>query len=219
MPALMVIISDRFKRYFSLRLPLVSNSPNMSTLVIVRKENQICMASESLTTFGSKKQRSKYIQNSGKMFKWNSSYVGVVGYAAHNFVLQSLMKNKDLKPTFRNPTEIFEFFRDLQPMLKEKYYLQPEDDEDDPYESLRMDLFIANEHGMFSVYALREVWEYKNFWSLGSGSRYSLGAMFAVYNDKNLTAVDIAKTGVSAGIEFDDGCDGPIVCKTIELKK
>lgn len=78
---------------------------------------------------------------------------------------------------------------------------------------------IANSSGIFGMSEYRYVQEYKKFYAHGSGNEYSLGAMFAVYNDENKTAEDIAKIGVLAGIEFDDGSGSPLDFYTLKLKK
>ena len=40
---------------------------------------------------------------------------------------------------------------------------------------------IANAHGIFGVYSMRDVIEYERFWASGSGGDYALGAMHALY--------------------------------------
>ena len=97
-----------------------------------------------------------------------------------------------------------------------KYFLNPKDEDDDPYESSQMDLFIANRYGIFGVFSLREIDEYEKFWSIGSGSDYALGAMYAAY-DQFEEAEEIARIGVEAGIEFDDGSDAPITAYNVDL--
>ena len=76
---------------------------------------------------------------------------------------------------------IFETFRKLHPILKEQHFLNPKEEEDDPYESTQMTALIANEHGIFGVYSMREVFEYSRFWAVGSGREFALGAMHAEY--------------------------------------
>ena len=61
--------------------------------------------------------------------------------------------------------------------------------------------------------AYRYVQEYTRFYANGSGSPYALGAIFARY-DSDKSAEELARLGVEAGIEFDDGSALPItVCK------
>jgi ATP-dependent protease HslVU (ClpYQ) peptidase subunit len=193
----------------------------MSTLVAVRKGKQICIASDSLTTFGDKKQKAIYVAEPAKFYKWGNSYVGLVGYAAHELVLTSLIKNSKKVPEFSSKLDIFEYIRQIHKVLKEEYYLIPTTDEnkEDPYESTQMDLMIINKFGMFSVLSLREVFEYKKFWAMGSGADFAVGAMYMAYERRGATAQSIARAGVNAGIEFDKNSYGPIHLKSMQLIK
>ncbi|MCK5877296.1 MAG: hypothetical protein KAG43_06655 [Candidatus Marithrix sp.] len=188
----------------------------MSTLVVVKKNGIACMAADTLTCFGNKKLSASYDAFPTKMLTVGDSYIGLVGSAAHNLVMESLFSNLKKIPNFKNRLKIFESFRKLHLRLKDDYFLNPKEDEQDPYESTQMDLFIANHYGIFGVFSLREVFEYKNFWAVGSGGEFALGAMYAAYNQFD-SAEEIAKIGVKAGIEFDDGSAAPVEHYSIEL--
>ncbi len=188
----------------------------MSTLVVVKKNGVACIAADTLTCFGNKKQLATYDAVPTKMLSAGDSYIGLVGSAAHNLVLESIFSNRKKQPNFNNRLKIFEFFRKLHVQLKEDYFLNPKEDEQDPYESSQMDLFIANSYGIFGVFSLREVFEYNKFWAIGSGGEFALGAMYSAYNHLD-SAEEIAKIGVSAGVEFDDGSSAPIMCHSVDL--
>ena len=93
---------------------------------------------------------------------------------------------------------IFETFRKLHPILKEQHFLNPKEEEDDPYESTQVTALVANEHGIFGVYSMREVFEYSRYWAVGSGREFALGAMYAEYPQLR-TAAAIARVGIAAG--------------------
>ncbi|MDM8550970.1 hypothetical protein QUF72_12860 [Desulfobacterales bacterium HSG2] len=188
----------------------------MSTLVTVRKNGIVCIAAETVTTFGRERLRAPYTANPEKICRVGDSYIGFVGSAAHEMVLESIFSKEADIPEFRNRMEIFEFFRKLHPRLKEEYFLNPKDEDDDPYESTRICIFIANAYGIFSIFELREVYEYIKYWAIGSGSSYALGAMHAIY-DHTDSAEEIAKAGVGAGIEFDGASSGPITSYCVSL--
>ena len=193
----------------------------MSTLVAVRKGTQICIASDSLTTFGDKKQKADYVAEPAKFYKWGHSYIGLVGYAAHEQVLNSVIQNSKKAPEFDSKLNVFESIRQFHKLLKEDYFLIPTTDEnkEDPYESTQMDMLIINKYGMFSALSLREVFEYKKFWAMGSGADFAVGAMYMAYERRGATAQSIAKAGVNAGIEFDKNSYGPIHSKALQLIK
>ena len=49
---------------------------------------------------------------------------------------------------------------------------------------------------------MREVFEYTQFWAIGSGKEVALGAMHALY-PRLRTAEAIARAGIEAGAAFD----------------
>lgn len=189
----------------------------MTTITVVKKNGQVAIAAESLTTFGDTRLPRHYKGEHDKILYVADSWLGICGSSAHHLVLASaLAKMEDVKLGSR--MDVFETFRRLHPILKEHAYLNPKEDEDDPYESSQIVALIANDSGIYGVYSYREVFDYDRFWAIGSGRNFALGAMFASY-DKYKTAAEIAKGGVAAGIEFDTASSGPIVVHTVKLKK
>ena len=80
-----------------------------------------------------------------------------------------------------------------------------------------MDCLIANPHGIFGVAAHRTVQEFSRFYAYGSGSDYALGAMYFAYGNPKLDAEQIARHGIEAAAEFDDGTGLPITCFTLRV--
>ena len=113
--------------------------------------------------------------------------------------------------------EVFDTFVKLHPLLKESFFLQTKEDDNDPYESSQFSVVIANASGIFGLYSYREVFEFKEFWGIGSGRGFALGAMHAVW-DKARTAREVALAGIHAGCEFDRSSAGPVDIYTIKLK-
>lgn len=188
----------------------------MSTVVVVVKNGTACIAGDSLTTFGREKLGADYVEKADKIECFGNSYLGFVGSSAHEMVFQSIFSRESEPPRFKNRLEIFEYFRKLHSQLKKEYYLNPKDEEDDPYESSQFSIMIANPHGIFSIFDLREVYEYTKFWAMGSGKKYALGAMHTVYGSSD-SAEEIARMGVEAGSEFDGATSVPITSYTVEL--
>ena len=118
---------------------------------------------------------------------------------------------------FSTKAGIFETFRKLHPILKEQHFLNPKEEEDDPYESSQMTVMIANPSGIFAVYSMREVFEFDRFWAIGSGRDFALGAMYALY-DGERSAAEVARAGVLAGAEFDTGTALPIELHEVKIK-
>ena len=120
----------------------------------------------------------------------------------------------DLK--FTSKEDIFESFRRLHPILKEEHFLNPKEDEDDPYESTQITALVANRHGIYGVYSMREVFEYAQYWAAGTGREFALGAMWSMY-DRLPTAEAVARAGVEAGAVFDRNSGLPLTLYRTEL--
>jgi ATP-dependent HslUV protease subunit HslV len=195
----------------------------MSTVVVVKKAGKVCIAADSLTSFGDLKLNSMYDAAHDKILHHDENYLGIVGSAAHQLVLESLLTSKKISDKkieidFSSRLAIFETFRALHPVLKEKYFLNAKDEDDDPYESTQIDALIANPSGIFGVHSLREVTEYKKFWAIGSGAEYALGAMFAVF-DNAASAEEVAHAGVAAGAEFNNASSMPLSSYIVDLQQ
>ncbi|MDH3451804.1 MAG: MFS transporter [Gammaproteobacteria bacterium] len=189
----------------------------MSTIVAVRKHDQVCIAADSLTSFGDLKQAAHYDPHHDKLQRFGDTCIGIVGSAAHTLVIESVMQRKTFTPEFESRAAIFSTAVELHRLLKEHYFLNAKDDDEDPYESSRIDALIANRHGIFALYALREVYEYSRFWAIGAGGEYALGAMFAAYDCCD-TAVDVARLGVEASAEFDNSTALPMTLQSYTLE-
>lgn len=186
----------------------------MTTLVVVQKGKTVAMASDSLVTFGDTRLNHGYEQNE-KVFKIGDSLIGLAGSTAHFPVMKKLLSGiPELKLNSRE--EVFESFLQIHAQLKERFFLNAKESDEDPYESSQITTLIANASGIYGVYSYREVFKFDRFWGIGSGRNFALGAMSAVYDQLD-TAKAIAKVGIEAGIEFDKNSAGPIRIQTIQL--
>jgi ATP-dependent HslUV protease subunit HslV len=188
----------------------------MTTIVVVRKGDTAVIAADSLTTFGTTRLAPAYDRSPQKIAAYKDSFIGVAGSAAHQLVLENLLERND-KLDFHGKAAIYETFRKLHPILKDEAFLNPKEEEDDPYESSQLTAMIANPSGIFAVYSMREVFEFDRFWAIGSGRDFALGAMYTVYN-KAKTAAPVAEAGVLAGAEFDTGTSLPIHLHEVKLR-
>ncbi len=193
----------------------------MTTVVVVKKSGQVAIAADTLVTFGDTRLSNRFEANS-KLFKIDTpsgpSYVGIAGTVAHFPVLRKTMlalPKKDL--LLGSKDEVFDTFTKLHPMLKDTFFLQTKEDDNDPYESSQFSVVVANATGIYGLYSYREVFEFNEFWGIGSGRSFALGAMHAVW-DKTKTAREIALVGMNAGCEFDKNSGGPVETFTMKLK-
>ncbi|MEO8024590.1 MAG: MFS transporter, partial [Polaromonas sp.] len=119
----------------------------MTTLVAVKKAGQAVIATDALITFGDTRLANRFEANS-KIFKVEtpagSSYVGMAGTVAHFPVLRKAMAAlpKD-QLRLGSKDEVFDTFHKLHPMLKDVFFLQTKEDDNDPYESSQFSVLIA----------------------------------------------------------------------------
>jgi ATP-dependent protease HslVU (ClpYQ) peptidase subunit len=187
----------------------------MTTLAVVRKNDTIAIAADSLTTFGDTSLTARFDRTPEKIVRYRETCIGLCGSAAHQLVFESLLARHD-DLDFSTRAAIFETFRRLHPILKEQHFLNPKEEEDDPYESTQVTALVANPQGIFGVYSMREVFEYTQFWAAGSWREFALGAMLALY-PKLRTAEAIARAGVEAGATFDRNSALPLTVYTIPI--
>ena len=194
----------------------------MTTVVVVKKAGQVAIAADTLVTFGDTRLCNRYEDNQ-KLFTVATpagpSHIALAGTVAHFPVLrralQALPKGELL---LGSKDEIFNTFLRLHPVLKESFFMQTKEEDHDPYESSQFSVLIANANGIFGLYSYREVIEFKEFWGVGSGRSFALGAMHAAY-PKAKTAREIAVAGVLAGCDFDRNSAGPVNAITMKLKR
>lgn len=187
----------------------------MTTIVAVKKNGVVAIAADTLTTFGNTRLPAAMDASHDKILHFGDSHIGVCGSAAHHLVLASLLgKMPDLQ--LNSKAAIFETFRRLHPVLKEECFLNPKEDEDDPYESSQITALIANASGLYGIYSMREVFEYTQFWAIGSGHEFALGALHHAY-PRYESAEEIARAGVEAGIALDKNSAAPITLFTVGL--
>lgn len=180
----------------------------MTTIVAVRKNGIAAVAADTLTTFGNTRLPSHLDASHDKILHIGNSHVGVCGSAAHHLVLANLLtRSTDVK--LNSKAEIFETFRRLHPILKEECFLNPKEDEEDPYESSQITALIINANGIFGIYSMREVFEYTQYWAIGSGHEFALGALHHAY-PRYGNAEDIARVAAETGIALDKNSGAPI---------
>jgi ATP-dependent protease HslVU (ClpYQ) peptidase subunit len=190
----------------------------LSTVVVARKGNTLAIASDSLITFGEMRLPPGYEAND-KMFAIADSWVGAVGSTAHMPVLrQALLALTAEERKLGSRDGLFDTFLQLHPKLKDRFFMNTKEHDSDPYESSQYSILIANAQGIFGVESYREVFEFERFWAIGSGRRFALGAMHAVF-ERARSAADIAEAGVLAGCEFDTSSSGPPRVHTFKFKK
>jgi len=189
----------------------------MSTIVVVRKGRRACIAADSLTSFGDIRLTAGHDRHSNKIQTIGKTHIGLVGSAAHTLVIEHALKKKKLAANFKGRDAIFHTMMRLHKKLKDDYYLNPEESDEDPYESSRFDGVLCNRSGIYGIFAMREVYEYKRFWAAGAGAEIALGAMHAIYDHMD-SCEQIATAAIEAAAEFNNATALPLTLESVKLK-
>ncbi|MCU0869005.1 MAG: MFS transporter [Burkholderiales bacterium] len=189
----------------------------MTTIAVVRKGGQIAIAADTLTKWGTAKESADYVVNSSKLFRVADSWIAITGNATFKHILPDWFASLDDTPGMGSVAELFRTWNRLHGDLKDRYFLQSEEDKEDAVESTRVDVLVANAHGIFGVSGQRTVQEFTRFYAYGSGADYALGAMWSVYDRAELDAEAVARHAIAAAIEFDDGTGPPIESHVVAL--
>jgi hypothetical protein len=153
----------------------------MSTIA-VRKAGFACIACDTLATIGALKQKSHYSAAPDKIFRFRDTYIGPVGYAVHNAVLQSYFSRYPDNVKLETPEEIFETWRVMHNPAR-GLSLNPRKETDDAYEDLAA--FLA--HSSRCVEAASHIKPspleaFPRFWAISSRElRFAVGARFTLF--------------------------------------
>jgi len=180
----------------------------MSVVVVVKKDREIVIAADTLTThYGHIGLNATHKANSKKIVKYRDSWIGSVGAAmAKQMFLQSLQSsNKEF--SLHGIENIYTTMLKIHKILKRDHYLLASA-RAHSVESSQLTLLIANSSGIFGVSSDRYVEDYSRFWANGSGKDFALGAMEQAYETHS--ASEIARIGIEAACEFDKHCELPM---------
>jgi ATP-dependent HslUV protease subunit HslV len=191
----------------------------MTTIAVVRKNGYVAIAADTMTKWGTGKETAEYIVNNHKTFKVRDTVIAITGNTTFKAILQDYFARPKVEAKFDTVHNIFRTWQTMHGVLKEEYFLNSGASSDDPVESTRVDVLLANKHGIFGVAAHRTVQEFSKYYAFGSGADYAMGAMYATFNDKRLDAEAIAKLAVQAAAEFNDGTGLPLTTHHIKLAR
>jgi len=186
----------------------------MTTIVAVKKAGSTCIAADTMARYGSCKESADLIANSDKLVHVDDTVLAPAGPASANLVLRSYFADPERPRDFSSLQAVFETMRSLQAGLKEDYFLNPREDESDPFDSIQMEILIASPAGIFGVYPLRSIQEYTKYYAFGSGSEYALGSLYTNY-DRLASAQEIAKAAIEAAATFDDSTGLPLTLAAV----
>lgn len=123
----------------------------MTTCVVVKKGGEVAIAADSLVTFGDTRLARGYEQNQ-KIFQVGESLIALAGTTAHFPVMRSLLAGLADECRLGTRDDVFRTFLKVHEKLKDEYFVNTKEDDDDPYESSQITCLIANPTGIYGVY-------------------------------------------------------------------
>ena len=190
----------------------------MTTVVVTKKSGFVCIAADTLATYGDMRESADLIANSDKLVQIGDAWVAPTGPASAQLVLKHFVAGYDDLPVLEDIDSIFEFLTTFQRALRDDYFVQGKEDSSDDFESMRMELIIASPGGIFGAYPQRSVQEYRRFYAFGSGAEYAMGAMHNAW-DTAVSAEELARIGVETAAKFDVGTGLPLSLRTTPLRE
>ena len=188
----------------------------MTTIVVVRKGAEACIAADTLSRYGYQLEPASKIRNSDKIVEVGETDLAPTGPASAQLVLRNYFGDPKRARDFGNIDEIFETMRQMHSVLKDEYYLNPKEDDEQEFESMQMRMLVANSTGIYGVYALRSIQEYTRYYAFGSGSEYALGALGALYYT-DLDAEALAVRAVEVAASLDAHTEVPVTSRKLQL--
>jgi len=174
----------------------------MGTMVAVRSESTFVLAADAVNLVEGMIHPGLNVANSCIIKFWDS-FIGFhssYGYQqCVEMALAALMSRSP--PALDSKPEIKKFFQGLHDYLKTQFQLNPTQ-QPSGFETGPMNALVVNRHGIFKVDATRTVYEFKNYWAVGSAETFALGALHATY-DTGGSAEFLARKALAACGEFE----------------
>ncbi len=188
----------------------------MSIIVVVRRAGQVVIGADTAESDDDLVIGADYVVNPSKLLQAGETWIGLAGWSASQTILESILRRGDVELSFRDRAAIFESARKLHEVMKSDYFIDTQEDKEQPVESSQISALIANRYGIFELESYRSVAEYRRYWAIGSGKKLAIGAMHAMY-ERSDDPVAMAEAGLRAACEFDDGCALPFETRTVRL--
>ena len=188
----------------------------MSIIVVVRKAGQVVIGADTAESDDDLVIGADYVVNPSKLLQAGETWIGLAGWSASQTILESILRRGDVELSFRDRAAIFESARKLHEVMKSDYFIDTQEDKEQPVESSQISALIANRYGIFELESYRSVAEYRRYWAIGSGKKLAIGAMHAMY-ERSDDPVAIAEAGLHAACAFDDGCALPFETRSVGL--
>jgi ATP-dependent HslUV protease subunit HslV len=189
----------------------------MSIAVAVRTGNDIVLATDSKRTFGGNAVSESNLRDV-KLRRVGDAYLATTGWGVYANILDDYLRITK-NPRLSDSRQIFTFFRGFWKALHQRYAFVNDQctESDSPFGDLDASFLIVSKSGIFYVACDMSVTEFQQYYAVGSGATYALGAMHALYTPSG-RAEAIARKAVAAASSLDIYCGGEVNLVTLRAK-
>jgi ATP-dependent protease HslVU (ClpYQ) peptidase subunit len=193
----------------------------MTIVVSARRDGKVIIGADSLTTIGDRKLVK--LKNKSKLFKFNYFVVGVSGTGPLLQVLERMSQpevfsdpsNREDSP--EAPCDIdwmtSPINNTIDCSLFLSKYMSIFADLGDAEDMADVELLIATPTKIFTTVGESEVFEIEDFWAVGSGAPWALGAMEALWgahNSDDNWLEEISGYAIEVACKYSAGCEPPV---------
>ncbi|HEX7480767.1 MAG TPA: hypothetical protein VF331_23400 [Polyangiales bacterium] len=181
----------------------------MSIAVAVRVADEIVLATDSKRTFGSGAVPESNLRDL-KLRKIGAAVIATTGWGIYTNILDDYLKS-GRTPRLTDSASIFAFFKTFWKALHDRYAFVNDQcsDTDTPFGDLDAAFLVASPKGIFYVACDMSVTEFENYYAVGSGAPYALGALHVTYSAR-ASAEAVARKAVAAASALDIYCGGDV---------
>ena len=187
----------------------------MTIAIAVRKGGETVIAADTQNNFGHNRAP---ITNhrTQKILTVGGNHLATSGWGLYANILDDFLGRKRL-PKLDTERDVFRFFQAFWKALHEHYSLVNDqcqnEEERSPFGDLDASFLLANAGGIFYVSSDTSVTAFEQYYAVGSGAEFALGALHALY-DGDFDAETLARRACAAAMAFNVYCGGEIdVCR------
>jgi ATP-dependent HslUV protease, peptidase subunit HslV len=189
----------------------------MSIAVAVRTGNDLVLATDSKRTFGGNAVPDSNLRDV-KLRRVGDAYLATTGWGVYANILDDYLR-VTRNARLGDSRQIFTFFRGFWKALHQRYAFVNDQctEGDSPFGDLDASFLVAAKSGIFYVACDMSVTEFQNYYAVGSGASYALGAMHALFVP-GAKADAIARKAIAAASALDIYCGGELNMVTIKAR-
>jgi ATP-dependent protease HslVU (ClpYQ) peptidase subunit len=191
----------------------------MSVIAAVRQGSQIVIAADTQDNFGDLRPPAEN-HEALKLREVGDAVLGCSGWALYDDIFSHYLA-KQKRVILGNRRSIFDFFVRFWKELHRNYSFvndQTGKEHESPFANLDATFLVASPAGIFLISSNMSVSEFRQYYAIGSGGDYALGAMQVLYG-KGEKPADIAEQAVRAAMAYDACCGGRVDMRTVKLAR